>query len=279
MKLVTACPACATRFFLSQEQLNANRGKVCCGRCKQVFNGNETLYKLATTPAETTAVIDVDLVNVIEATHPSSPDQNLATTEQGNEKTIDVLNELANEIKVEAPHIEDYFLGASKLKPLGTKNPQRWFLIIVIVILFLLAIGQTLYYFKNTIATQLPQAKPYLIQVCSLVSCKIELPMQLESLTIDDSEMREDAEHEHVLLFSITLTNKANIALRYPSIELTLTNVDDEAVVRRTFTPKEYIQASGNLELGISAKANLPIKLALDINNLAVTGYKLDLVQ
>lgn len=184
----------------------------------------------------------------------------------------------------ESSEIENYFTAPHKPDNSSTKKMSRWIFLAFIIILLPLALMQSIYYFRTPIASQLPQVKPYLVKACLLVGCKVELPKQLDSLAIDDSEMREDADHDHVLQFSITLLNKANITTRYPSIELTLTDANDDAVIRRTFTPDEYLNTNhkpttSNIDAGFAAKDRLHITLALSTKDVLVAGYRLELVE
>jgi predicted Zn finger-like uncharacterized protein len=43
--VLTRCPACATHFRVTPEQLKARSGRVRCGECQQVFNALDTLIE------------------------------------------------------------------------------------------------------------------------------------------------------------------------------------------------------------------------------------------
>ena len=43
MSMITKCPACATAFRVSPQQLQAQHGMVRCGRCATVFDGFKDL--------------------------------------------------------------------------------------------------------------------------------------------------------------------------------------------------------------------------------------------
>ncbi len=51
MSLVTTCPACATTFLVTPEQLSAHRGDVRCGQCQHIFSALRQLEEV--TPAVT----------------------------------------------------------------------------------------------------------------------------------------------------------------------------------------------------------------------------------
>ena len=323
MTLVTICPACSTQFFVTQAQLKANHGKVRCGQCKQVFNANEYLNEL-TVNEQISNEASIDPTNIDSLAETIPDEDTLATPTQINVQTIETkpTAELAQEtivasskgagiaaqaaqaapqdsaatvqlvdiirrsefVESEPAQIEDYFATTSKLKNTAAKKTPRLLMLLFMLTLLSLAVGQTIYYFRTPIASQFPQTKPYLVQACELIGCKVALPKRLGMLAIDDSEMREDANYEHVLLFSITLINKANVALSYPSIELTLTDANDETVIRRTITPEKYLALNhnaviGKVDAGIAAKDRLQLKLALNTNDMTTVGYRLELVE
>lgn len=323
MTLVTICPACSTQFFVTQAQLKANHGKVRCGQCKQVFNANEYLNELSVNEQiSNEASIDPTNIDSLAETIPDEDTQ--VTPTQINVQALETepTAELAEEtivtastdagttahaaqavpqdsaaavqlveiimrpefVESEPAQIEDYFATTSKLKNTAAKKTPRWLMLLFMLTLLPLAVGQTIYYFRTPIASQFPQTKPYLVQACELIGCKVALPKRLDMLAIDDSEMREDVHYDHVLLFSITLINKANVALSYPSIELTLTDANDETVIRRTITPEKYLAlnhnaAIGKIDAGIAAKDRLQLKLALNTNDMTTAGYRLELVE
>ena len=43
--MLTRCPACATHFRVTPEQLKARSGRVRCGECQQVFNALDSLIE------------------------------------------------------------------------------------------------------------------------------------------------------------------------------------------------------------------------------------------
>jgi hypothetical protein len=97
-------------------------------------------------------------------------------------------------------------------------------------------------------------------------------------LVIDDSDMQEDGNYQGVINFSSSLLNNANYAQAYPNIELTLTNTDDQPVLRRLIKPAEYLKPKADLSTGIGAHEDIRIKLAIHASDLAVAGYRILLI-
>ncbi|MGI4779599.1 MAG: DUF3426 domain-containing protein [Janthinobacterium lividum] len=84
MSLATRCPACGTIFKVARDQLRISDGWVRCGRCSEVFDGNESLDGTNTekgtavvAPAETTFDFP-DLATFPGARFPSSSEEAFA---------------------------------------------------------------------------------------------------------------------------------------------------------------------------------------------------------
>jgi predicted Zn finger-like uncharacterized protein len=163
-------------------------------------------------------------------------------------------------------------------KSIAVKNKRSIWPMAGAVTLALLAALQSIYFARSKIAADYPQYKPYLVQACEALNCKIELPRNLDLLAIDDSDMQEDDEHKNVIRFSSQLINNAGFAQAYPNIELTLTDIDDNPVLRKHVTPAEYLAEKTNLEAGLAARDQVRVNLAINVEDLPVAGYRVLLV-
>jgi predicted Zn finger-like uncharacterized protein len=72
--MLTRCPACATHFRVTPDQLKLRAGRVRCGECQHVFNALDTLIEeppilIAPTPA---AVAEPSLQATIAPTAPEA---------------------------------------------------------------------------------------------------------------------------------------------------------------------------------------------------------------
>ncbi|PPC88136.1 MAG: hypothetical protein CTY37_01910 [Methylotenera sp.] len=147
-------------------------------------------------------------------------------------------------------------------------------LILVALLLVIVALLQSIYFLRSTIAVNYPQFKPYLQQSCAYLNCKVNLPQQLDLLTIDDSDMQESDDYQNVINFSSLLINNAPHAQAYPNIELTLTDIDDKPVLRKLVRPQEYLNSGVNIIDGLMGREEVRINLAINVQNLSVAGYR-----
>lgn len=79
---------------------------------------------------------------------------------------------------------------------------------------------------------------PVLQALCSTFGCEIRPPRQIESLVIDSSTFNKTGDNTYRLSF--TLRNVGDTRLEVPSLELTLTDSQDQAVVRRVLSPRQF---------------------------------------
>lgn len=294
MPLVTSCPECNTQFVVKKEQLKAYDGQVRCGTCQHVFNAKTYLIKQTrakkAAPIKVEAVLsDISLApdtqpettEHIDVTVPAhlldqSFEETIATTAVNDELTATPEAQPSQD-NHQTPSFLNDLTADEPLDKGWRRKPFSWLAFTLSVALLLVLLGQSVYFMRTEIAALYPQSKPLLTQACQLLKCTVPLPQQIDLLTIDDSDMQEHLTYQNVLIFSSTLINHANFAQAYPNIELTLTNTEDEAVLRRTFKAAEYLLSPTSAALGIAAKEEIRIKLQLNTSDIAVAGYRVSL--
>lgn len=265
MRVITHCPSCQTQFFATEEQLNKHGGKVRCGHCLHVFDARAQIVNIA--EQDTTVLKPVAAPDITSSEYPALAK---SASKTKSKKTKSVV-----EASPAQPAYLDDISGKSKLnRKLPTSNLRRWLWVIACFLALVAALLQSLYFMRNQIALYYPQVKPVLIESCQILHCKIQLPEQIEFIVIDDSDMQEDPERAGLIYFSSTLINTGNHTVAFPSLELTLTDVDDNPLVRRLFKPAEYLPTGIDLEQGFMAGAEIKIKLPISTSETAVSGYR-----
>ncbi|MFC4930475.1 zinc-ribbon and DUF3426 domain-containing protein [Massilia sp. GCM10023247] len=139
------------------------------------------------------------------------------------------------------------------------------------IVLLLLLIAQGAITFRNALAARFPATKPALVTSCALLGCRVELPAQVDKLTIETGELTTLGDGAYS--FATELRNTAGTAQAWPSLELTLLDANDKPVARRVFPPSDYLAAGTLLENGIARGAVQPIKLHFRVDDLKPSGY------
>ena len=78
-----------------------------------------------------------------------------------------------------------------------------------------------------------------------------------------------------MLILGASVRNRANYAIAYPYLELTLTDAADQPVVRRAFAPSEYAGGTVDLARGIVGGSEMPVKMFIDASATSQAGYRL----
>jgi len=146
------------------------------------------------------------------------------------------------------------------------------------VLLFALA-AQALFHYRDAIASYWPVTKPTLIQLCAAAGCDVRPLRDKDLLLIEGSELQADPAHRGLLILTATIRNRAPYPLAYPYLELTLSDVQkqtqqDVVVVRRVFTPQEYVGGTVDLASGIPGNGELNVKLFIDASATTQAGYQ-----
>lgn len=265
--LVTSCPACTAGFYVTPEQLSAHRGEVRCGKCSHVFNALDRLSDSSTPKASADAIPEVPAEQHEETAEIIEPVSNapVADSAIAASNTADFSAKPSS--AADSPKIVADIASKTKLNPSNKRKFSAWFLA-------LLAVGQTAYYMRTQAVAQWPVFKPHFDKACEFLDCTVELPKQVDLLTIDDSDLQEDAERQGLIHLSSTIINNAAFAQAYPLLELTLTDTYDKPVLRHAFTPREYLPTGTDISKGLAAGEKIYVNLALTAGGEAVVGYR-----
>ncbi len=168
------------------------------------------------------------------------------------------LNNLQQQLTQQEKHARWHFLGWG----LG------------LLVLCLVLAGQSIYFFRNTVAAYYPETKPLLNTACNLLGCKVGLLANINLIKLDGAELQALPDKPSIVTFSATMRNSAAYRQVYPKLELTLTDVTNHALARRYFAPSEYLAQGTKIESGLPAQDEVPVKLTLDLDRLDAVGYK-----
>ena len=264
----TRCPGCRTIFRVTPAQLAIRAGQVRCGHCKTVFDGNEQLISLAPPageerdPGYDEPTLGPPTVTLRSARALESPtrDESPAPAPGG----ASAIDEIA---------YEDRFAWDKQKRKPG-KVAGRLYALAIPLLILLLA-GQALFHFRDAVASRWPVTKRALTTICATAGCAIRPLRDIAGLSIDASDLQADPAHKGLLILSATVRNRAAWPLAYPHLELTLTDAQDQIVVRRALAPADYAGGTADVGLGIPADAEVTMKLFIDASASTQAGYRL----
>jgi predicted Zn finger-like uncharacterized protein len=252
-KVTTKCPSCGTSFRVTP-QLAARHGQVRCGHCNTLFNGLETLAMGATPPVE----IERDRED--RATQPAARE-----AQRTYESPADDRSPRREDDEAPVLYHPDFTPGRG--------NPKLWLGGSAFLLLLLLAQGMI--YFRDGIARDMPRFKPFLNAYCSVIGCRVNLPRDADLITIESSDLKQIPERPNEITLAALLRNRAGFAQAYPTLELTLTDAADQAIVKRLIPPSDYITEGARIEQGISPLEEVNVRLRMQTQDVNPVGYRL----
>lgn len=130
-------------------------------------------------------------------------------------------------------------------------------------------VGQWALHERDTVAAQWPVTRPWLQQFCEHVGCELKHPRAgLDDLSVESSSFSRVRGNSYRL--SLTLRNKSAISVAAPSIELTLTDQQDQVIARKVLSPSQWAGSSST----IAPKEDLYGALAFSTTLERVAGYR-----
>jgi predicted Zn finger-like uncharacterized protein len=135
------------------------------------------------------------------------------------------------------------FVRDARRNAFWRKPLARWSMRMMSILLLVALAFQWTMHNKDTLAAQHPQLSPLLQVLCAVPRCEVQLPRRIESVVIDSSNFNRLGSDLYRLSFA--LRNTGTIPLALPSLEVTLTDARDQALLRRVLAPIQYGTGTG----------------------------------
>ena len=154
------------------------------------------------------------------------------------------------------------FVRDARRKAFWRKPLTRLTLSLLSLLLLATLVAQWAIQQRDMLAALEPRLLPALEALCGPLHCDIRPPRHIEVLVIDSSSFNRIAPDAYRLSF--TLKNIGVAALEVPSLEVTLTDTQDQAVVRRVLAPKQFGAKASTLAAQSEMAGLVVMKVAAD---------------
>ncbi len=106
---------------------------------------------------------------------------------------------------------------------------------------------QAVHQFRDVLAAQHPSWRDALTRWCELAHCTLQPPLRIDALQVDSATLlRADSAGPDHYRLSVVVRNRAALALAWPHVDLTLTDISGAVVARRSFSPADAQWADGS---------------------------------
>jgi len=117
---------------------------------------------------------------------------------------------------------------------------RRWGLPLAALALFGLLILQIILADRARLATD-REWRPRLLALCGLLRCNLPPWHEPKAFTLIAKDVRPHPKVPGVLVVSASFRNDARFAQPWPQLELSLADIDGQALGLRRFSPREYL--------------------------------------
>ena len=176
-------------------------------------------------------------------------------------------------LETDAPDLGDLgFVRQAERKAFWRRPLVRVLLLLATLVLLGLLGLQLAVQQRDELAARFPRLQPALEMLCERRGCTIAPRQHIASIAIDSSSFNRAKGDVYQL--SLTLKSSASTELATPAIELTLTDVQDQPILRRVLQPSDLGLAPVLAPQG-ELSASLPVSVTLEQGAARVAGYRL----
>jgi predicted Zn finger-like uncharacterized protein len=147
----------------------------------------------------------------------------------------------------------------------------RALLALCALLLLALAAVQAALHWRDLWAARAPALAEPLGTLCQMADCVVETPRLLQEVVIDSSVLLRKGVGRY--LFNAVVRNQSDIEVAAPALELTLTDAQDQVLVRRVLLPQEWPEPVATLP----PRSERPLQFELDLpmdESQVMTGYR-----
>ena len=255
-------------FRVVPDQLRISEGWVRCGQCGEIFNASQHLLappgqaaealvapinpSSLRPPPESIAFTQLDPASfmgsaVADATASAAPATATATAlvtpvppahaQTGNPAGPSISDAWLQETSTAPEPDVSFMRSAASTDSFWKRRTVRIVLLLLVIALACALAAQILFQERNRIVQLEPATRPVLAALCALAGCELGALKQIESIVIDSSSFGRLRADNYRLGFSLRNTAAVDVAM--PAMELSLTDTQDQALIRRVIRPDE----------------------------------------
>lgn len=166
------------------------------------------------------------------------------------------------------------------MEPAPRAHPAvRWALGGLVAIALAGLLGQAVYLWRDELAARWSPARAWLTAACEPLRCKVDYPTHLDAITIESASIKTTGPNLDVYELTALLRNRDAIDVRYPYLELVLTDLQDRPILRRALRPEDYLSSgreAARPPSGFAAQSELPIRIMFELSDLRFAGFRVE---
>ncbi len=251
--MFTQCPGCLSLYPVLLETLIEGRGRAICAACRTEFDVLASLSESLPEPPDTMLARHRPGVTPTLVTLASKP-------RAGQRDLFASSRALGAElVEEETPvNLAEPSFGARRERRPGPGNLRLWRYANLLLLALLLA---QFVYASRDFWLDSGRVRPYLDAACERLGCRLPARRDVAQIALVARDVRPHPSEPGALIISATMLNRAGFVQPYPTLEITLSNLDEQRIAMRRLAPQDYLNDARLLARGLPAGATATIDL------------------
>ena len=169
---------------------------------------------------------------------------------------------------------EPVHFSQAKRTKVPTSIFNGWLVAAIAMITLLMA---QLAYFKFDQGVRHPSYRPFYQTLCARLGCQLPLIQDITQMSTQHLVVRSHPKVKNALYIDTLIYNNATDRQPFPDIALMFTNLENQVIASRLFSPQEYL--AGDLKGAYVMPVQTPIHIAVEIQDpgAEAVGYHIEL--
>lgn len=163
------------------------------------------------------------------------------------------------------------FVRQAQRKAWWQRPGVRWGLGLISAVLCVAMLLQWVLFERDRIAALRPDLRPTLQALCAPLGCRVEPLRLVQALSIDSTTLARRGNGRYAL--EVVLRNASLFELATPALELSLTDVRDQLLVRRVILPAELAAAPATVPANDTLTLRVDVLIDGSVGD-ALAGYR-----
>ena len=248
------CPECLTIYKLRADALAAARGRARCGSCGAEFDTLATL----------TDELPPEPFNTLKRRPASAPLVQLnmpAARPPSQQRELFVAFDDARAHREASAPPPSFARASARAAAAAAPAGLGW--VGGSLALLLLLVAQLAWAWREPLLAD-PRVLAAASATCERLGCTLPAVADRSRILLMARDVRPHPSVPHALIISATLSNDAPFAQPYPTVEITLSDVNEKRIALRRFAPAEYVGDLRALARGLPAGGTASLSLEVE---------------
>ena len=127
---------------------------------------------------------------------------------------------------------------------------------------------------RRQIIQALPALRPAYAALCQPLRCQVPLPADADAWSVESNELLEDPNVPQLFHFAATLRNRSAYTQAFPTLDLSLTDMEGLAVDRRVVPAQQYLPPGRPVAEGLAPNAEVALHVDVKAADRRSQGYR-----